>query len=444
MIERFKSQNAILRDSSRFLPVATNDLIEGLGRRRSGREGWPPLERLRTEHLGPHRVHGREDRRCGRRAHAGGLHARARPHRGASPPACDVAGAGGEAVSRPAAPPPHARRRGCSPERPSRSRCRSSPPATACLPGDAAVAPYECTFQGMSAPDRRAWADRLGLQIAVEGAPRARRGHRDRAPGRRLPRRVRPARRRRPSARPTLVVCGDSDRACAWGRLRRVHPVVLHKSDTRRFRCGLVGLKGEVAGRLLARLADDPSLVERLESAQLRRRARNVADRLRHEGARVAMRFFFPDSQDQIDPSFDFETEERSPFRVRQRDDRYAHEVLSPAPYAGMLVSKAMVDGVAAARAATAPSSGSGSTASACASSSASNGEPDRHDGRLRSLHLRPRGGPSVLGRRGDRLLRGLRLRRRHLGRPRHPRLRSRAGLDDETASTRCGSGAAS
>src|SRR5215204_6124452 len=58
------------------------------------------------------------------------------------------------------------------------------------------------------------------------------------------------------------------------------------------------------------------------------------------------MRFYFPDSQDQIDPSFDFETEERSPFRIRQRDDRYAHEVLSPAPYSGMLVSKAMVDGV--------------------------------------------------------------------------------------------------
>src|SRR5436305_13804309 len=58
------------------------------------------------------------------------------------------------------------------------------------------------------------------------------------------------------------------------------------------------------------------------------------------------MRFYFPDSQDQIDPSFDFGTEERSPFRIRQRDDRYAHEVLSPAPYSGMLVSKAIVDGV--------------------------------------------------------------------------------------------------
>src|ERR1700761_4873811 len=58
------------------------------------------------------------------------------------------------------------------------------------------------------------------------------------------------------------------------------------------------------------------------------------------------MRFYFPDSQDQIDPSFDFESEERSPFRIRQRDDLYAHEVLDPSPYDGMLISKAIVDGV--------------------------------------------------------------------------------------------------
>lgn len=58
------------------------------------------------------------------------------------------------------------------------------------------------------------------------------------------------------------------------------------------------------------------------------------------------MRFFFPDSQDQIDPAFDFETEERSIFRVRQRDDRYAHEALRTPPFDGVLVSKTIVDGL--------------------------------------------------------------------------------------------------
>lgn len=59
------------------------------------------------------------------------------------------------------------------------------------------------------------------------------------------------------------------------------------------------------------------------------------------------MRFLFPDSQDQIDPSFDFATEERSVHRVRQRDDLYAHEALSRQPYDGILVSKPIVDGTA-------------------------------------------------------------------------------------------------
>jgi hypothetical protein len=57
------------------------------------------------------------------------------------------------------------------------------------------------------------------------------------------------------------------------------------------------------------------------------------------------MRFFFPDSQDQVDPGFEFITEERDPLRVRQRDDLYAHEVLDPPPFHGLLVSKSIVDG---------------------------------------------------------------------------------------------------
>lgn len=58
------------------------------------------------------------------------------------------------------------------------------------------------------------------------------------------------------------------------------------------------------------------------------------------------MKYFFPDSQDQVDPSFDFVTEATSPYRVRQRDDRYAHEVLRKPSYDGLLVSKTIVDGL--------------------------------------------------------------------------------------------------
>ncbi len=58
------------------------------------------------------------------------------------------------------------------------------------------------------------------------------------------------------------------------------------------------------------------------------------------------MKFFFPDSQDLVDPSFDFETETRAQFRLRLRDDQYAHEVFPDPPFDGLLVSKAIVEGI--------------------------------------------------------------------------------------------------
>ncbi len=51
------------------------------------------------------------------------------------------------------------------------------------------------------------------------------------------------------------------------------------------------------------------------------------------------MRFYFPDSQDQVDPNFDFDREEHPLQHVRQRDDLYAHEALSEPASTGILVS---------------------------------------------------------------------------------------------------------
>jgi len=58
------------------------------------------------------------------------------------------------------------------------------------------------------------------------------------------------------------------------------------------------------------------------------------------------MKFFFPDSQDLVDPTFDFRTERRSAHRVRHRDDLYAHEVFQERVCDGLLVSKGIVDGL--------------------------------------------------------------------------------------------------
>ncbi|OLQ95155.1 hypothetical protein BIY21_06805, partial [Vibrio ponticus] len=57
------------------------------------------------------------------------------------------------------------------------------------------------------------------------------------------------------------------------------------------------------------------------------------------------MKYFFPDSQDFVDPNFNFETEKHKPLRVIQRDDVYAHHLL-PRPYDGILISKSIVEGL--------------------------------------------------------------------------------------------------
>ena len=56
------------------------------------------------------------------------------------------------------------------------------------------------------------------------------------------------------------------------------------------------------------------------------------------------MKFFFPDSSDHVDPTYDFITETRSETKVRQRDDKYAHEILNTSPYDGILISKSIVE----------------------------------------------------------------------------------------------------
>jgi hypothetical protein len=57
------------------------------------------------------------------------------------------------------------------------------------------------------------------------------------------------------------------------------------------------------------------------------------------------LKFFFPDAQDFVDPSFDFIAESHARGRMRLRDDRYAHEVFDTPPFDGLLVSKAIVEG---------------------------------------------------------------------------------------------------
>jgi len=67
---------------------------------------------------------------------------------------------------------------------------------------------------------------------------------------------------------PTLVFTSPNS-ATRLPAIPSLHPIVLSNSDARRFSCGLVALKGDLAARLLIRLAHNPKTWMPLDRARL-------------------------------------------------------------------------------------------------------------------------------------------------------------------------------
>lgn len=59
----------------------------------------------------------------------------------------------------------------------------------------------------------------------------------------------------------------------------------------------------------------------------------------------MTIRYFIPDWDDRVDPGYNFETDEHTPGRNPETDDVYAHEIFDDAPYDGVLLSLATLDG---------------------------------------------------------------------------------------------------
>ena len=51
------------------------------------------------------------------------------------------------------------------------------------------------------------------------------------------------------------------------------------------------------------------------------------------------MKFLYSDTQDYVDPKYDFINDRNAPGRQRYWDDMYARELMTPAPYDGLLVA---------------------------------------------------------------------------------------------------------
>jgi hypothetical protein len=236
------------------------------------------------------------------------------------------------------------------------------------IPGSRKVAPYECTFDGMKARELRDWADRLNV----------------------------PADFRRAVAKPYhlgILLLGDAyltacrlDAAVLFGgptllfcggraakrmpRLPDLRVVALSNPDARRFSCPLVALKGELAARLLDRLARQPDLAPRLQdpatdvlalldegaarAVQPRRsafRANPAVDRVItippgwwDKSHRSRLRYLIPDWDDQVDPDYDFATDTHAGGSADWSNQVYAHQLYPEPNYDGILISKVVAE----------------------------------------------------------------------------------------------------
>ena len=127
---------------------------------------------------------------------------------------------------------------------------------------DRKVAPYECTFATMKTKELADWATALGVPEEFRGLVAQPYDFALILLGSNYLK----ACLLDASAKfngPTILFCG-AGMAKKLPRLANVRVITLSHREAKRFSCGLVGLKGELAKRLLEKLASKPELVSRI------------------------------------------------------------------------------------------------------------------------------------------------------------------------------------
>ncbi len=235
------------------------------------------------------------------------------------------------------------------------------------VPGAKLLAPYEATFIGMKKAEARDWAKQLNLARDV----------------------------RQLLARPydlglvllgddylealaldecvtlggpTILFCGKAS-AARLPDLGGLQPVVLANKDATRFSCGMVGIKGELASRVLERLSLTPEQLPSFVAAsaqvldqlageapivkvgRVAARVNLNVDRVidiptswREKPHRAKLSYFIPEWDDLVDPDFDFETDTHSGGSGDWSNEVYAHQMYPEPNYDGILISKVIAE----------------------------------------------------------------------------------------------------
>ena len=251
------------------------------------------------------------------------------------------------------------------------------------IPEDRVVAPYEITFATMKSKELRDWADSLqvpedfrktvakpydcGLILlgdnyltacALDSSVKF--------------------------GGPTLLFCGTG-MAKKLPALANVRVVPVSNPEAKRFSCGLVGLKGELAARALAGVKADASAVTKIldpkfdvlgwldgiaksssSTKPTRKKATSTASpdgkvtlppvspkidwviqipqSWRDKPHRKKLRYFIPEWDDLVDPDYDFLTDTHSGENCNWEHAVYAHQLYSEPNYDGLLMSRAIAE----------------------------------------------------------------------------------------------------
>ena len=234
---------------------------------------------------------------------------------------------------------------------------------------DRKIAPYEATFIGMGKAALHQWARQLGIPGNVWSALAAPNDlalvllGEDYLTACELCDKLK-------LGGPTLVLCGKAS-AAKLPKLPNLHPVLLSNADTKRFSCGLVGLKGEVAARLLEVIAAEPKKLAAFVSnpqgavdnlatpngntsakgSRPQTRANVRVDRVIEipqtwwdKPHRRKLRYFIPEWDDLVDPDYDFAADTHSGGTGDWSNEVYAHQMYNDPNYDGILISKVVAE----------------------------------------------------------------------------------------------------
>jgi queuine/archaeosine tRNA-ribosyltransferase len=250
------------------------------------------------------------------------------------------------------------------------------------IPEDRVIAPYEVTFATMKAKEIDAWSKTLGvpedfrrlvsqpydLGLILLGDNYLRACQLDKTVK---------------FGGPTILFCGTG-MAKKLPPLANVQVIPISNPEAKRFSCGLVGLKGDLANRLLTAVAGDTSIVGKMGSkgadvlkllanVEVRPSASSDASRGKQVSSingsataaspnpkvdwviqlpkswsdkphRKKLRYFIPEWDDLVDPDYDFLTDTHSGENCNWEHAVYAHQMYPEPNYDGLLMSRAVAE----------------------------------------------------------------------------------------------------